>query len=343
MSAQTSGIVIVAADDDIATIDAWHEIGAEATAADLPDFPPPDRHELGIKWSNPGPGARVYRALAYDGDTAVGAVSVDLPTLDNLENCDIEVTVRPAYRRRGIGRALIDAGLAKAREEGRVRFCATGVSTMAGGPQRHEAPTRFAEAVGMKPALVEVRRVLDLSTMEHGLYDRLLADAWPHAAGYSVVTWGDTTPEDCIEGVAALDSSFLEEAPLGDLEWEPEKIDADRVRKHDEVNRKYGRRRYSTAIRHDASGRIVAHTAIVRTYEQSRHAWQGITLVHPGHRGHRLGMISKVVNLKRALENEPELQVINTWNAVVNDHMIAINEAMGFRPVDNWTNWQRDL
>jgi hypothetical protein len=100
---------------------------------------------------------------------------------------------------------------------------------------------------------------------------------------------------------------------------------------------------YATAIRNDASGKLVALTALVRTYEQRLHAWQGITLVHPAHRGHRLGIIGKVVNLKFALENEPEMQTIDTWNATVNDHMIAINEAMGFRPVDDWTNWQRDV
>jgi hypothetical protein len=35
--------------------------------------------------------------------------------------------------------------------------------------------------------------------------------------------------------------------------------------------------------------------------------------------------------------------VIDTWNAAVNDHMIAINEAIGYRPVDGWINWQQEI
>ena len=34
---------------------------------------------------------------------------------------------------------------------------------------------------------------------------------------------------------------------------------------------------------------------------------------------------------------------MDTWNAAVNDHMISINEAMGFRPVDGWNNFQLNL
>jgi hypothetical protein len=37
------------------------------------------------------------------------------------------------------------------------------------------------------------------------------------------------------------------------------------------------------------------------------------------------------------------LRVINTWNAAVNDHMISINEALGFRPVDALVNWQQEV
>jgi hypothetical protein len=51
----------------------------------------------------------------------------------------------------------------------------------------------------------------------------------------------------------------------------------------------------------------------------------------------------KIENLRHALAHEPDLRIIDTFNAAVNDHMIAINEAMGFRPVDAWENWQQSL
>ena len=73
------------------------------------------------------------------------------------------------------------------------------------------------------------------------------------------------------------------------------------------------------------------------------HAWQQITLVHPEHRGHRLGMIVKAVNLRTLRAQEPAVRMIDTFNAEVNTHMIAINEAMGFRAVDRWANWQASV
>ncbi|MCW2641807.1 MAG: family N-acetyltransferase [Dactylosporangium sp.] len=63
----------------------------------------------------------------------------------------------------------------------------------------------------------------------------------------------------------------------------------------------------------------------------------------PPHRGHRLGTIVKIANLRHAMAGEPALRVINTWNAAVNDHMISINEALGFRPVDALVNWQQEV
>jgi hypothetical protein len=35
--------------------------------------------------------------------------------------------------------------------------------------------------------------------------------------------------------------------------------------------------------------------------------------------------------------------VLHTWNAPENAPMIAVNNHLGFRPVDHRGNWQRDL
>ena len=58
---------------------------------------------------------------------------------------------------------------------------------------------------------------------------------------------------------------------------------------------------------------------------------------------HRLGMIAKVVNLRTLRAQEPAVRMNDTFNAEVNAHMIAINEAMGFRAVDRWANWQASV
>jgi RimJ/RimL family protein N-acetyltransferase len=40
---------------------------------------------------------------------------------------------------------------------------------------------------------------------------------------------------------------------------------------------------------------------------------------------------------------EPGLDRIHTGNADGNRHMIAINEALGFRPADRFATWQLDV
>lgn len=329
--------------DDPAAVEADYEIRCAARAVDVPDFPPPCRYQHEAQLRHPWPGRDVRHALAYLGGVPVGRYELELSTIDNLENAELDVTVHPGHRRRGVGRRLFEHATELARAEGRKRVMAMSVQTLPGGPERDEAGTRFAQAIGMTNALADVRRRLDLATVDPAEHDRLLAEAWARADGYSVVQWQATTPEEFIDDIAALDSSFLDEAPLGDLAWEPEKVDADRVRRSDAARNAHGARKYNTGLRHDATGHVVAWSALVMFSTVPWHAWQGITLVDPRHRGHRLGVLSKVINFRYLLANEPEVRAIDTWNAAVNTHMIAINEAMGFRAVDAWANWQRDV
>jgi len=72
-------------------------------------------------------------------------------------------------------------------------------------------------------------------------------------------------------------------------------------------------------------------------------AYQWSTIVNPAHRGHRLGVVVKLANIDALRANWPSVHSINTWNAGVNDHMVAINEAMGFQAIEQWREWQLDV
>jgi len=111
----------------------------------------------------------------------------------------------------------------------------------------------------------------------------------------------------------------------------------------EEILLRRGQPTYHVGVRHEASGRIVAWSVLVFHVDERKHAWQGTTIVDPQHRGHRLGMIVKLVNLQQATAAQPELRLVTTWNAAVNAPMIAINELIGFRAVDAWVEWQRRL
>ena len=71
-------------------------------------------------------------------------------------------------------------------------------------------------------------------------------------------------------------------------------------------------------------------------------AEQDDTLVAAGHRGHRLGMLVKIANLRRLAEL-PRVERVTTFNAAENEHMLAINVALGFRPAGWDGEWQRSV
>lgn len=318
------------------------DISAAQHAADVPDLPI-CRVSFLAGLVHPWPGNRTERFVAYLGDAPAGYLQVDLPTLENTENADMDLMVHPAYRRRGVGRALYERAVAIARENGRRRLMTMTVETLPGGPERDGAGSAFARAVGAKSALTEVRRRLRVSTVDDAALDAQLAEAWQHAKGYSVVQWREEAPEKDLDDIAYLDGRLLADAPMGDLEMEPEKVDAARIRAGEAARKARQRRLYNTAVRHDESGRLVAWTTLEFSHSVPEHSFQQITIVHPAHRGHRLGTIVKIENLRFARAQEPAVQDIDTWNAAVNDHMISINEAIGFRPVDGWTNWQQEV
>ena len=292
------------------------------------------------------PGHLEKNWLAYDGDRAVGELNVSLPQRDNLENAWIELRVLPEFRRRGIGRALYAHAVEYTRAAGRSRLMADtleATEAVDGGPRVDPAGSAFAAAMGLARALREVRRKLYLSTVDHAALDALLAEAWTHAEGYSLVRWTDRCPDDCVADVAYLEGRLNTDAPMEDLAWGKEDVDADLIRQVERNREVMKTRAFFTAVRHDASGRVVALTGMIIEHGVPEHAWQGITLVDPPHRGHRLGTIVKIENLRLILAAEPALTAIDTGNAAVNDHMIAINHAMGFRPMDYMVDWQVDL
>ncbi|MCM0676079.1 GNAT family N-acetyltransferase [Micromonospora phytophila] len=328
---------------DQATVDEAYRIGAVANDADLPDFPPFCRRRFEAAMRHPMPGNAPIWALARLDGVPAGYLALDLPQLDNTDNATADLVVHPAYRRRGVGRALHEHGVRLLRERGRKRVLGMAVSALPGGPERSAAGAAFAAATGAQPALVEVRRRLDTTWLDQEGLDALLTDARARAAGYRTLRWQGSTPEEHLADIAYLDGRLMTDAPLGDVEWEPERIDAERVRGTERALDARGRRRYHTAVRHEASGRLVAWTLLDVGASADWHAFQQITIVDPAHRGHRLGLLAKIENLRHLLGHEPAVRAIDTWNAAANSHMISINEQVGFRPVDGWTDWQLTL
>ena len=89
------------------------------------------------------------------------------------------------------------------------------------------------------------------------------------------------------------------------------------------------------------TGEMAAITAIDVDPEYPDWGIQQITAVARPHRGHRLGLLVKAVMIELLAAAEPALERIVTWNAVSNEHMIAVNEALGYELLEpGWNFYQ---
>jgi GNAT superfamily N-acetyltransferase len=306
-------------------------IGLACAEHDQPDIPVGPLETFRIVLANPWPGVANERYLGYLDGQPAGFLALSLPQRDNLDNAEVELRVLPACRRRGVGRALLGLAVERARALGRKHLMGPTV-------QRHPDGAAFARAAGAVPGLEETRSRLDLRTAGQDRLDALLADARAHSGDYRPFLWTGLPPDEIIDDVAYLDGRFNTDAPIGDLALEPEKVDADKIREAEQRRVQCGRTTYHAGALH--GDRLVAFTTLSGEWSAPAHAWQSITLVAPEHRGHRLGLLVKLANLEQIRRLRPGLEVIDTYNAAVNEHMRRINEAMGFRAVDSAIEWQ---
>jgi GNAT superfamily N-acetyltransferase len=272
-----------------------------------------------------------------DGQPVVSG-DLTLPTLDNEANATIDVRVLEDQRRHGWGSAMLAHLVDRARNASRRRVFGEVEEPLDGSEDA--AGVGFVRAVGARPVLTDIRRVLDVSQVDDEQLASLSDDAWKHADGYSLVQWIDRAPEEIVDDLAELTGRMSVDVPLEDMEWGAERYDAARVRAREESVIAMGRRRVVTAARHEATGRLVAYTDIGVNAKRPRVAYQWDTLVRSDHRGHRLGLLIKASNLRLLRETTPGAELVNTWNAEVNTHMIAINEALGFRAVQRERQWE---
>lgn len=325
------------------TVAAMHEVHRAAAAEDRPELPGPCPYAFRVDIRGSRPGSRSVRRVAVVDGRIVGSLSVGLPTIDNLHLAGVDVAVHPDFRRRGVGRRLLETGVDLARAEGRRTITATALATVPGGVERSAAGRTLLESLGFTAALTELWRITDITALDPAEEQRLYDQARKKAGDYELHAWAGPVSDDLIEDVAAMNSSFLTEAPTGDLDIEDEKIDAQRVRDTDAAALARGLAIWGVIARHSSSGQPAAITMIGKTKEPPDHASQWITLVHPAHRGHRLGLLTKLENHRQVRRDAPQVRWLSTANADVNSYMITINEQLGYRLLDGTTDYQLKL
>jgi GNAT superfamily N-acetyltransferase len=262
----------------------------------------------------------------------VGGVAVHFPGTDNTHVALLRVfNVSPAHGRQGIGTALLERAIARARAHDRQVIFAEARPDSPGGA--------FARKHGFEAASAQARRILDLTSVDWTAQEKGVASLSPD---YTLDRWQDATPDDLVDDAATL-MGIMNDAPSDGLDTEPMRWDAARIRRFEASWVKGRQTAYTTVARHRATGRAVGFTRIITDHTHDGWGRQTDTAVLREHRGNRLGRIMKQANTAWFHAEQPTATKIITWNAVTNTHMIAINEQLGYRLLDVWNEWQLSL
>jgi GNAT superfamily N-acetyltransferase len=281
-------------------------------------------------------------AAGEPGGPMLGVGMLEFPERDNLHSAEIVLAVHPQHRRRGVGTAIVERMAEVARADGR-RTLNIIVDVPVAAAADHPS-VYFGPRVGFESTLPGNSRHLRLPMESRRLEElRAVVATARDAVDYRVLTFETPWPDEFLDDQCALLLVMSTDEPAGDGDREAEVWDEARVREGDELLAARGVRKLAAVAQHVESGRLVAMTEILVADNVPQQAWQMLTVVHPDHRGHRLGLAVKLANLELLAERAPKVELIVTGNASVNAPMIAVNEMMGFEIAGLGTFWQKHL
>jgi GNAT superfamily N-acetyltransferase len=336
--------------DFIATAEIRNAIEAEGYGTDELSITPA---ELLPVWLDQEYEPKQLFAARVDGQIVARAVFETRPLAES-DMVWVTVQVHPQFRQRGIGTALANHLEQLAAEQQRAKIVVYTVSRAAEG-LKLESPTGFGSVpaanaevrflLGRGYRLEQVARASRLALPVFApLIDRRLAESTGRAgADFRVHQWSGRTPDRWLDDMALLFTRMSTDAPNAGLD-EPEDIWT-RQRLIDYEDRvEAGPKTFLVSVvEHLPSARLVGMTELGVPVELDRPVFQNDTIVLKEHRGHRLGMLLKVANIRHLQSTAPGHPSIITFNAEENRHMLDVNEAVGFLPVGCEGAWKKVL
>ena len=278
----------------------------------------------------PDSGERQELFAAYDGERMVGTAALWSFLLDNTDKAWVDINVDVPARRRGIGRALAEHVEKLVRADGRALVL---MSAYLPFDDRDDHPyRRFAAACGFELSSYEVSRHLTLPVADERIQE-WLDETGVAREGYAIETFVGAVPDDLVESLCVLLGQLAVDAPTGEVDFEEEAMTPQRYAEMIVATDAMGRARYETvALTPDRQ--VVAQSTLAMSVKDNTTVYQWGTFVHREHRGHRLGLAVKAVNLRAVQAARDDLTLVTTQNGETNDHMVAINTRMGFRPIE---------
>ncbi len=331
-----------------------------ADLADRPGEPGTSPAELRGVLVPPYCGRRLLFTATDGTGCVVGWARLGLYEAFHRDVAHAAITVHPAVRRCGVGSMLLDALAGVARNWCRTRLILDAPRT--------GASEAFASRHGLYLSGRDLRSRLDLNgpDLPRRLARATRSTASPALAaasatevprqrrrharpgpgdgdGFAALGWNGPCPEEFLDGyVSTLD--YLHPLPspaaaVGAGTATP--FTSAEVRHREQAASHAGLREYTTCLIDQANGRIAAlssaHTADGLRGEQNE------TVVAPDYRGLGLAVRVKAQLIRELLTAEPSLVILDTYNAVDNHRMLAVNRRLGFRPLDTHAAWTLTL
>jgi GNAT superfamily N-acetyltransferase len=223
----------------------------------------------------------------------------------------VKLNVFPSLRRQGVGAALLECVLERAREL-KVQALHGHHSTPAGAA--------FAARFGFADGQRVVRALLDLEHAE--LPEPAVPDGW------TLATWLGRVPDQHLAAFVTARAAMDDAPTSDDLEFPA--WTAAHVRASEE-SLALRNREMRVTVALGANGEIGAFTEL-RVSSGSTLGFTDDTGTVAAHRGHGLARAVKLESLRCLRADHPELTVVSTSNAEENEAMRHVNERVGFRP-----------
>ena len=314
---------------------AWHQVQSAALAHDRPGEPVPSQAAVRARLTTHSSRSRlVLWLLRGKAGDPVATALLRLFEDPDQRPADLVLTVHPAHRRMGTGSRLLATAVEAATKAG----CGTVATEVTAGTSGEG----FVRTRGFGPALRLTWQRLALDDIPERIHK---LPQVPHP-GYRLTAWEGMVPDPLAESFAAARSG-MDDMPHGDLALRGRTWDVARVREVAEIVARRGERLLTVAAVDASDGTVAGYTKLVLpagNAGQAAHvAQQYDTAVLPVHRGHGLGLWMKAEMLRRVLAGHPELTEIHTDIADDNRHMMAVNTALGFRPLRRTVAYQLRL
>jgi mycothiol synthase len=253
---------------------------------------------------------------------------------ENKHLIDGDLNVLKPYRRKGYSKPLIAKLLEMAEHYQRTLVILHTSSMIPAG-------SLVAEHLGANKGMETHTNQLVLAEIDQQLLETWINKAQTSAKDFEMGFWGDRFPEEEIHAIANM-MEVMNDQPRGDLEIEDWKITPEDLRQSEAYRKAQKVKRWVLYVRHK-NGELAGFTETHWDPENPENLYQDDTGVVPKYRGHGLGKWLKATMIQKVLAERPIVKRIRTGNADSNAPMLAINNALGFKPYIAETVWQIEI